>query len=136
MNDEIIGRWNSVVNQGDVVYHLGDFALGRAENLREWPRKLKGTIVLITGNHDHKSVGFWAKLGIVAHKRPIIVNNMIFSHQPVIDPELPNIHGHTHNNNTNIAGIHICVSVEQINYTPIAIERVEEMICEMKKILS
>jgi len=54
MNDEIIGRWNSVVNQGDVVYHLGDFALGRAENLREWPRKLKGTIVLITGNHDHK----------------------------------------------------------------------------------
>ena len=125
MNEEMIKRWNAVVGPDDFVYHLGDFALGPADHVREYRRRLNGHIEMIMGNHDHRSVGFWNKLGILAHKRSIIVDGIIFSHAPVMHPELPNVHGHTHENNTNIEGIHICVSVEQIDYTPIELDKVK-----------
>lgn len=52
MNAMMIERWNSVVNPGDTVLHLGDFAMGvRAENL-PIARQLNGTILLMPGNHD------------------------------------------------------------------------------------
>ena len=128
MNGRLIHNWNSVVTPDDLVYHLGDFALGSAEWVRNYRYQLVGNIVMVMGNHDHRSVGFWGKLGILAHKRPITVDGMIFSHAPVMHPELPNVHGHTHENNTNIEGIHVCVSVEQIGYTPISLDKVKELV--------
>jgi len=128
MNSKIINNWNSIVMPDDLVYHLGDFALGPSESVRAYRRRLNGSIEMVMGNHDHRSVGFWAKLDIKAHKRPITIDGMIFSHAPVMFPELPNVHGHIHEKTTNIEGIHVCVSVEQIEYTPIAIEKVKELI--------
>jgi len=130
MNDRLICNWNSIVQPADIVYHLGDFALGPAEQVRSYRHRLNGVIEIVMGNHDHRSVGFWTNLGIKAHKRPITIDGMIFSHAPVVFPELPNVHGHIHENTTNIEGIHVCVSVEQINYTPIAIEKVRELVNE------
>lgn len=50
-NDEtIIKRWNSKIKPGNLVYHLGDFGLGR--NLSEIIKRLNGKIILIKGNHD------------------------------------------------------------------------------------
>jgi len=53
MDADLIERWNSVVQPGDLVYHLGDFCLQR-DGLRaeHYMRQLNGTIHLITGNHD------------------------------------------------------------------------------------
>lgn len=128
MNEEMIRRWNAVVTPDDLVYHLGDFALGPADYVREYRTKLNGYIEMVMGNHDHRSIGFWNKIGIAAHKRPITVDDIIFSHAPIMHPDLPNVHGHTHNFNTNIAGIHVCVSVEQINYTPISLDKIMEIV--------
>ena len=50
MNIEIVKRWNSVVAPEDIVYHLGDVAMGGIENL-EWVDNLNGTIHFIRGNH-------------------------------------------------------------------------------------
>ncbi len=52
MEDELISRWNSVVEPGDTVYILGDFCW-KVET--DWIRildRLKGNKVLIRGNHD------------------------------------------------------------------------------------
>lgn len=51
MNRILISNWNSVVDQQDVVYHLGDFSLSfRAVEL--FTRELNGTKFLVPGNHD------------------------------------------------------------------------------------
>lgn len=54
MDHEMIQRWNERVNEGDTVYHLGDFAFARVERIREILSQLKGTKVLIRGNHDRR----------------------------------------------------------------------------------
>lgn len=51
----IVEAWNSVVGDGDIVYHLGDFAfnLSRdADRIRELFARLKGRKYLVVGNHD------------------------------------------------------------------------------------
>lgn len=70
----LVDRWNSVVRPGDLVYHLGDFALSWGKRtlwLDPWGAgverdsaamvtrilgKLNGRKVLITGNHDRDAV--------------------------------------------------------------------------------
>jgi len=56
----IVERWNSVVSDDDIVYHLGDFAFGLAKNadhVRELFGRLKGRKHLIIGNHDADKKG-------------------------------------------------------------------------------
>ena len=68
MNEALIARWNERVAVDDVIYHLGDFAMGSPD---AWPAimsRLNGHKVLILGNHDrHRgkmlSVGFNEVLG-------------------------------------------------------------------------
>lgn len=57
MNDEMIRRWNSVVSEGDTVYHLGDFALGQKYLWPSYREQLNGSIILIAGNHDRNKRG-------------------------------------------------------------------------------
>jgi calcineurin-like phosphoesterase family protein len=52
MDEELIRRWNAVVTAKDTVYHLGDVGLCSPGRLVELLGKLKGTIHLVTGNHD------------------------------------------------------------------------------------
>lgn len=52
MNNELIYRWNQVVRNDDVVFHLGDFCLGKAKKWNSILDKLNGKICLILGNHD------------------------------------------------------------------------------------
>ena len=52
MDDALIQVWNSIVADGDKVYHLGDFCLGNKERWESILSRLNGSIVLIKGNHD------------------------------------------------------------------------------------
>ena len=54
MNEELIKRWNNTVAKDDIVYHLGDFAFGSKEQLKEILGRLNGRVRLVMGNHDHK----------------------------------------------------------------------------------
>ena len=56
MNETMIERWNNVVGENDIVFHLGDFCLGGST---EWNRildRLNGKIYLVLGNHDSKNL--------------------------------------------------------------------------------
>lgn len=61
MTAELIKRWNEIVGNNDLVYHLGDFAFGSADYARWVRNQLKGRIILIRGNHE--------KPALEAHKR-------------------------------------------------------------------
>jgi calcineurin-like phosphoesterase family protein len=45
-------QWNEQVSKDDVVYHLGDFAMGPSDLLDDTRAKLNGKIILVRGNHD------------------------------------------------------------------------------------
>lgn len=51
-DEEIIRRWNSVVNPRDTVYILGDLILGDNEHGIECLKRLNGMKIFIHGNHD------------------------------------------------------------------------------------
>ena len=40
MNEYIIQKWNSVVKENDIVYHLGDVEFGTTEMLKDLSRVL------------------------------------------------------------------------------------------------
>ena len=65
MNRAIIQAWNSRVQPGDVVYHLGDFGMGSWKEWKALREKLNGSIILISGNHDRK-LAEWLKPSDVA----------------------------------------------------------------------
>jgi calcineurin-like phosphoesterase family protein len=59
MDEQLIRRWNAVVGPNDIVYHLGDFALGLGDESRvTWIfHRLHGRKRLILGNHDLTNKG-------------------------------------------------------------------------------
>lgn len=54
MDEVMIIRWNSIVKQKDIVYHLGDVTMGSYNDFWKIIPRLNGTIHIITGSHDHE----------------------------------------------------------------------------------
>lgn len=132
MDEALIENWNSVVNDKDRVYHLGDVVINR-KALKTIGR-LKGRKVLVKGNHDIFRVEEY--LEYFDDIRAYVVKqvngfNVIMSHIPIHLDSLGrfdfNIHGHLHANTVKYAGVpdpaYINVSVEQIGYTPIELHK-------------
>lgn len=132
MNETMIDRWNSVVKQGDKVYHLGDVFFGdKAAFSKLWPR-LNGSKRLVVGNHDDvkflSAGSFFQKVFMWRAFRDF---GLLMTHVPVHESTLGenrfdgsqviNVHGHIHQN-PSPEGPYRCVCVEQTNYTPVHIE--------------
>ena len=137
MNEVIMMNWNFTVNDDDLVYIFGDLAFGKGskEVLKSILPQLKGHKRLIRGNHDRETATWYKRYGIEHIYGPQIWDDVhkdvILSHIPVpCKAPCINIHAHVHNL-MHIAeeGIYRCVSVEQINYTPVDLdELIEEVI--------
>lgn len=97
MNNAIWQNWNSVVDVDDVVYHLGDFALGPSDGyirrVNDLLGVLNGKIYLIKGNHDRKV----NQLNFEDVYNGLEFEGYLLSHVPK-ETDLINIHGHVHNN--------------------------------------
>ena len=111
MDRVMMEKWNNKVSKDDLVIHLGDFALGTKEKIKETREKLNGTIILIKGNHDRVTNGF------IIVEDYMRIGNLFFSHRPIPKNEIPkgciNIHGHIHEKES-IHGVN--VSVEKTDY--------------------
>lgn len=59
-DEELIHRWNSVVTNNDLVYHLGDFMFGTWKQVPVLLNRLNyKRLVFVSGNHD-KPLKEWA----------------------------------------------------------------------------
>ena len=138
MDLEMIRRWNSVVGDHDLVYHLGDFCSGGQERCRELLSRLKGRKFLVMGNHDsYLSPQQWRDLGFEeCYDLPVILKEFfILSHTPLyITRSMPyaNLYGHVHSNPTyrSVSSRSACVSVERIGYTPVLLTDLRDMMQE------
>jgi calcineurin-like phosphoesterase family protein len=131
MNQCMLDNWNDTVKDGDTVIHCGDvlFGMDKVAWMEANFAKLPGKKKLALGNHDNikhvapffKDVQYWYN-----------IDNLVFTHMPLHPQTLGermrwdgqdvvNVHGHVHSN-PSPDGPYKCVSVEQINYTPINIE--------------
>ena len=130
MNEMIIKKWNEKVGKEDLVIHLGDFALGDNSEITQIRNRLNGKIILIRGNHDHRAV---RNAGFMLIKWTLEIDNWIFSHNPLDEGEIPrgfiNVHGHIHEKKS-LRGIN--VSVENINYDPIEIKDLTNLLSKIK----
>lgn len=55
MDEDMIAKWNNLVGENDIVWHLGDFAwfkLSKDEIVERYLKRLNGKINIIFGNHD------------------------------------------------------------------------------------
>ncbi len=57
MNETLLENINSVVSRGDMLYHLGDFAMGSWRKIPSYRERIKcENIKLLFGNHDAEIV--------------------------------------------------------------------------------
>ena len=97
MNEYIINKWNSIVTENDVVYHLGDVGFVSTEELKQLVERLNGTKILIRGNHDYKrGLNGWKEVGFSeVYKKKLILENLILTHEPIeVEENYINVFGH------------------------------------------
>jgi calcineurin-like phosphoesterase family protein len=130
MNEFMIQQWNSVVKDGDKVYHLGDVGMNE-KNLKTIFGRLKGSKRLCIGNHDlltKKSPHFEIFKRITLW-RLFKTEGFICTHVPLKKSQmrhaLVNVHGHIHNRKLN-SPIYFNACVEHSNYTPISIDEIKQ----------
>lgn len=128
MDDALIKNWNKVVSPEDKVYHLGDVVINR-KALKSLIN-LNGRKILIKGNHDiFKPADYLPYFDDIRAYH--ILDGYLLSHIPVhpscLERWKGQIHGHLHANTMDDPR-YVCVSVEQIDYTPILFDEVKTKI--------
>jgi calcineurin-like phosphoesterase family protein len=123
MNEHMIEKWNSVVRDNDIVYHLGDVYFGDGHICLS---RLRGKKRLILGNHDDaKDLRLHSVFQKITLWRIFKEFNCMLTHVPVHESSMNkvnyNLHGHIHRNKSSTPN-HINCSVEASNYTPRSIE--------------
>jgi len=130
MREKIISNWNSIVKQGDIVFHIGDFAMNNT-NKREIINRLNGQVILIKGNHDRGELFKIQDLMFMLEDEQLHL-----VHIPEEAQADYNLVGHVHEKwKTKKVGDHFCINVgvDQWNFTPVSEEEIKQIIKEDKK---
>lgn len=129
MNAEMVKRWNNVVGDDDVVYHLGDFAW-KFDRFAFWRSQLNGKIAFLTGNHDPAPPGTaddYAELQDGPFK-------LVLFHYPIVEwngfhKGAFHFYGHVHGSPLDYMPLNwraraFDVGVECLDYTPQTAEQI------------
>jgi calcineurin-like phosphoesterase family protein len=138
MDEYMIEKWNSVVGKGDVVYHLGDFAI-TGYSKKHTPKvekllgKLNGNKILIRGNHDAPAVLEATGWGSVKNLHHINIDGqrIIMCHYPMRSWQFKAhgswmLYGHCHHNLPPVQGeLSLDVGVDGWDFTPLSFNRIK-----------
>ena len=142
MNEYIIERWNERIADEDDVYVLGDFFMGKLDEIEPILSRLKGKIHLIRGNHDQPNrIKIYEAHGIDVKDINYIKYKgrfFILCHFPIANEEFIKmvrednsevicLYGHVHSN--TVKGYHdgmFHVGMDTNELTPISIEEIWE----------
>ena len=141
MNEALIENWNKVVSPKDTVIVLGDFVINRSA--LPLAARLNGTKELVMGNHDTMRAEEYLVYFKKLHGCKVF-DDYVMSHIPlhpasVIPRYKGCLHGHLHSGVVMESWYncghtyeapdkrYVCVSMEQINFTPISWEE-----CKLK----
>ena len=121
MDAELIRRWNAVVEAGDEVWHLGDFAR-TAQRASDVVAQLNGRKHLILGNNDSVDVGEgWESVApyaeIEREGRFLVLCHYPFRSWYRQHKGALNLHGHSHGRMKELAR-QFDVGVDVWDYRP------------------
>lgn len=152
MNQTLIDNWNSVVSDEDLCIIVGDLSCGvgavgaTKEDLVSIVKQLKGSKILIRGNHDHYPDSFYIKdCGFLRCEDYLFFEDTFFVHYPIfgdINAEKREetkeiikqlrkayenynckiIYGHSHSLQLDPEGRHYNVCVDINGYTPVLLK--------------
>ncbi len=152
MEETIIANWNSVVDKDDLVFHLGDFAMGGS---KEWSRllqRLNGRIHLILGNHDVQTIrsgvssfeGIAMQMMLNVQGQKIYLNHYPFLCYSGSSRNTWQLFGHVHtcsnNNGKDSSRLKMLlptqydVGVDNNNYTPVSFDQIKATISKQVKL--
>ena len=135
MNSAIIKNWNSIVDDTDRVFVVGDVFIGDYNSAKLCVESLNGHKVLIKGNHDLRKKEMLFMGFDEYHKKYDYVmpdgRLALLQHYPMPDIILDKkydmlIHGHIHIDN-KVNGKKINVSADIWNYTPVDVETIKNL---------
>lgn len=132
MNEALIACWNAVVQDGDTVYHLGDFGMGNAASLKAICERLNGNKILIRGNHDNLSrTAYKQRVGFLEVYDQMEYGEWLLSHYPSTEPHMELkvadqwvICGHVHDM-WRVCLRNLNVGVDMNDFYPISLEEVK-----------
>lgn len=127
MDNVLIHNWNSVVQPGDTVYHLGDFNLG-GRDTEDFLKRLNGTIHLLVGNHEKRALMVRDRFASVSEVIHATINcqKMTMCHYAWLTwPDSGRgswmLHGHSHGGlPDDPTALRLDVGVDCWNYTPVS----------------
>lgn len=137
MNFKMIKKWNSMVDEEDTVFHLGDLTFKGKKVANTLDDVLNGNIIMTRGNHDSYSTADFTIMENFSIKRKGI--GFKCTHWPETDFEEWLIHGHEHNNDLYKYPFYypqknrINVSVEVTGYEPVSIDDIISLIKSQNK---
>lgn len=120
-------NWKRMVQPTDTIIHLGDVAWGE-ENLKRLTH-LPGKKILVRGNHDAKSLPYYAEAGFDFACDSITMRlegiNILFTHHPAYGHTADiNIHGHLHDlHREDFSRLYLPLSLENIGYKPLPVDK-------------
>ena len=137
---QIISNWNSIIDNNDIVYVLGDLMMSDNEYGMSCLKQLKGNIRVIRGNHDsatkwelYKTLDNFELIGwaeVIKYRK----HNIYLSHHPTITTNaektthlreyLLSLFGHTHSKDKFYNNIFTMynVALDANNNLPVHIE--------------
>jgi len=136
MDEVMIRNWNKIVRDGDLVYHLGDFAFANNSEIKRYREQLNGEIILVEGNHDktHR----WSQATRNLFKRVSKIDSVNIGENHVVlchyamrvwdcsHYDSWHLFGHTHGTLTPV-GKTMDVGVDCNNFIPISLDKIEEI---------
>jgi calcineurin-like phosphoesterase family protein len=133
MDQALVERWNEVVGAGDVVWHLGDFALRQpAARVAELLASLAGTKHLIRGNNDGPATieqQGWASVGHYAELEedgtPLVLCHYPLRSWHRMGRGALNLHGHSHGRLAPIPR-QVDVGVDVFDFRPVTLAAIRE----------
>ena len=129
----LVGNCRGLISQQDTTYHLGDVMFNELSTLKSLLDAIPGRKILVRGNHDHKTNGWYERNGFHFVADYIALGNVILSHKPLESfPERVeyNIHGHQHNDAHRLAESahfydptrHFKLALEDVGYKPVQMQ--------------
>ncbi len=146
MNDDLINKICSTLDEGDELWVLGDLVMGDIDKAAAVLSRIPYSVHFLVGNHDTlRRVNLYDSLGWINHERAIQVTDgnwdFYLSHYPTVTMNyddvkkhhpLINLHGHTHYQNKfyNDNPYMYNVGVDSQNGYPVSIDKIKADIKE------
>lgn len=155
MHDSLIKNWNSVVNNTDIVFYLGDLSM-RSNSMVKWfVEQLNGDIHFFMGNHDryrdirnlNRFVKIWGDDNVQGSGKIQVKDDTVkggyqhieLSHYPILSWNKHHhgayhLHGHCHQSLTKNPDMNwyykrkvIDVGCNGLHYTPISYKNLKKI---------